>query len=249
MTMEKEKLDEIIENHVKWLQDEGGKRAYLRGADLRHADLCGADFYGADLRGADFYGADLREVDLYGADLRGAYLRHANLHHADLRHADLYGADLSHADLCGANLREAELEGVNLSHADLCYADLCGANLRHAELCHADLRHADLHGADLCETELEGANLPVGVYQIVGPGRCNRCTTYDVINDQIVCGCWNDGKGNHLDSFIKRIEMVYGPKRENPGSIHYAEYMAAVNFFKAMKELKENHDRQRNKGD
>ena len=155
MTMEKEKLDEIIENHVKWLQDEGGKRAYLRGADLRHADLCGANLHGADLRGADFY------------------------------------------------------------------------------------------GADLCETELEGANLPVGVYQIVGPGRCNRCTTYDVINDQVICGCWNDGKGNHLDSFIKRIEMVYGPYEESYHPIYYTEYMAAVNFFKAMKELKENHDRQK----
>lgn len=203
MTMEKEKLNEIIASHDRWLQDEGGKRADLRGADLRNADLCHANMHGADLREANLYGADLREVDLYGADLRGADLRHANL-----------------------------------SHADLCYADLCGANLRHAELCHADLRHADLYGADLCETELEGANLPVGVYQIVGPGRCNRCTTYDVINDQVICGCWNDGKGNHLDSFIKRIEEVYGPKRENPNSKYYAEYMSAVAFFKAIKELK-----------
>ena len=169
MTMEKEKLDEIIANHGRWLRDEGGKRAYLRGADLRHADLC--------------------------------------------------GADLSHADLCGANLREAELEGANLSHADL-------------------------YGADLCETELEGANLPIGIYQIVGPGSCNRCTTYDTINNQIICGCWDDGKGNHLDSFIKRIEEVYGPYEEGHHSIYYTEYMAAVNFFKAMKELKENHDKQ-----
>ena len=151
--MEQEKLNEIIENHVKWLQGDGGKRANLAGADL----------YGADLRGADLEGANLR-----GADLEGA-----------------------------------KLEGVNL-----------------------------------CMADLEGAELPIGVYQIVGPGSCNRCTTYDVINDQIVCGCWNDGKGNHLDSFIKRIEEVYGPKGENPDSIHYAEYMSAINFFRAMKELK-----------
>ena len=183
--MEKEELDKIIANHGRWLQDEGGKRAYLRGADLRHADLCGAYLREADLRGADLYGADLREVDLYGADLRGAYLRYANLHHADL---------------CGANLREAELEG---------------------------------------------ANLPVGVYQIVGPGSCNRCTTYDTINNQIICGCWDDGKGNNLDSFIKRIEEIYGPYEEGHNPIYYAEYMAVVNFFKAMKELKENHDRQK----
>ena len=97
---------------------------------------------------------------------------------------------------------------------------------------------ANLAGANLEGADLEGAKLPIGVYQIVGPGSCNRYTTYDVINDQIVCGCWNDGKGNHLDSFIKRIEEVYGPKGENPDSIHYAEYMGAINFFKAMKELK-----------
>ena len=138
--------------------------------------------------------------------------------------------------------KRADLSGANLYRADLSHADLCGANLRHAELCHADLRHADLYGADLCETELEGANLPVGVYQIVGPGSCNRCTTYDVINDQIVCGCWNDVKGNHLDSFIKRIEEIYGPKGEIPDSIYYAEYMSAINFFGAMKELNKSHD-------
>lgn len=102
----------------------------------------------------------------------------------------------------------------------------------------ANLAAADLYGADLCRASLEGANLPTGMYQVVGAGSRNRCTTYDVINDQIVCGCWNDGKGNHLDSFIKRIDEVYGPKGENPDSIHYAEYMFAINFFRAMKELK-----------
>ena len=168
MTMEKEKLDEIIENHGRWLRDEGGKRA-----DLSGANLCRADLREADLRGADLYGADL----------------------------------------CRANL---------------CEADLRGANLRHTNLCHANLRGADL----------EGANLPVGMYQIVGPGSYNRCATYDVINDQIVCGCWNDGKGNHLDSFIKRIEEVYGIKGEESKSVYYIEYMTAIDFFRAMKELK-----------
>ena len=180
--MEQEKLNEIVANHVKWLQDKGGKRANLAGADL--------------------YGANLRRADLCMADLRGA----------DLEGADLYGANLEGADLYGANLEGADLE----------WANLCRANL---------------HGAHLEGAELDGAELPIDVYQIVGAGSCNRCTTYDIINDQIVCGCWNDGKGNHLDSFIKRIEEVYGPKGENPDSIHYAEYMSAISFFKAMKEL------------
>lgn len=47
--MERNELNKIIENHMKWLNDkESGKRA-----DLRKADLSGADLRGADLRGAD----------------------------------------------------------------------------------------------------------------------------------------------------------------------------------------------------
>ena len=171
-----------------------------------------------------------KRADLAGADLRGT-----DLHGANLRGANLYGASLYGADLHGANLRGADLYGASLRGANLFHANLFHADLRHANLCHANLRGADL----------AGANLPVGIYQIVGTGSCNRCTTYDVINDQIVCGCWNDGKGNHLDSFIKRIEEVYGPYEESYHPIYYTEYMAAVNFFKAMKELKENHDRQK----
>ena len=50
----REKLNEIIESHGKWLRDEkGGKRADLRDADLRGADLRGADLRGAVLRDAD----------------------------------------------------------------------------------------------------------------------------------------------------------------------------------------------------
>ena len=144
------------------------------------------------------------------------------------KRAGLSGANLCEANLCEADLRGVYLYGADLRGADLCEASLRGANLRHTNLCHANLRGADL----------EGANLPVGMYQIVGPGSYNRCATYDVINDQVICGCWNDGKGNHLNSFIKRIEEVYGPKGENPNSKYYAEYMSAINFFRAMKELK-----------
>lgn len=122
--------------------------------------------------------------------------------------------------------------------AELSGANLIGANLRGADLWMANLHKANLYKADLRGASLEGAILPIGVYQIVGAGSYNRCTTYDTVNNQIICGCWDDGKGNHLDSFIKRIEEVYGPKGENPDSIHYAEYMSAVAFFKAIKELK-----------
>ena len=117
-------------------------------------------------------------------------------------------------------------------------ADLSGADLRRADLRRADLRRADLRRADLSGANLRGADLPTGFYQIVGAGSYNRCTTYDSINDQVVCGCWNDGAGNHLDSFEKRIEEVYGAKGEEPNLKYYTEYMSAVAFFRAMKELR-----------
>ena len=87
--MEKEKLDAIIESHGRWIHNEGGERANLRGADLREADL-----RGANLRGADLWRADLWRADLRRADLRGADLREVNLRGADLRGADLRGANL-----------------------------------------------------------------------------------------------------------------------------------------------------------
>lgn len=57
----------ILSEHKKWVNNEGGERADLCGADLR-----GANLGGANLRGADFRGANLRDANLGGADLRGA---------------------------------------------------------------------------------------------------------------------------------------------------------------------------------
>ena len=195
------------------------------------------------------HGRWLRDEGGKRADLSGANLYRAELCEAELCEADLCEADLCEADLCGANLYKANLEranliGANLHRANLIGADLEGADLAEANLCGANLHKANLDGANLIGANLEGTTMPIGIYQIVGPGSCNRCTTYDTINNQIICGCWDDGKGNHLDSFIKRIEEVYGPYEEGCHPIYYTEYMAAVNFFKAMKELKENHDKQ-----
>ena len=78
--MNTRRLQEILENHKKWLNGEDeGVRANLRGANLQHANL-----YSADLKRANLRGADLRDADLYGADLRGA-----DLYSADLRDANL----------------------------------------------------------------------------------------------------------------------------------------------------------------
>ena len=51
--MNEDKLKEILENHKKWLNNDGGESANLRYANLHGANLHGADLYDADLRGAD----------------------------------------------------------------------------------------------------------------------------------------------------------------------------------------------------
>ena len=58
--MEQKELNEILQLHKMWLNDEEGcKCANLRDADLRDADLQDADLWGANLQDADLRGADL----------------------------------------------------------------------------------------------------------------------------------------------------------------------------------------------
>ena len=67
--MTKEELKVVLDNHVKWLNGNGGNRADLSGANLRGANLRGANLHGANLRGANLSGAYLSMADLSGADL------------------------------------------------------------------------------------------------------------------------------------------------------------------------------------
>ena len=68
--MTQEELNEMLEKHKLWLADEeGGKRATPRYANLRDADLRDADLRYADLRDADLRGADLSGANLSGANL------------------------------------------------------------------------------------------------------------------------------------------------------------------------------------
>ncbi|HBJ9808069.1 pentapeptide repeat-containing protein [Listeria monocytogenes] len=99
--MKQEELDIILENHEKWLRDEGGERADLRCADLSNANLRHADLSNADLSNADLSNADLRE-----ADLREVNLSYANLRHADLSNADLREVNLSYANLNWVNWQD-----------------------------------------------------------------------------------------------------------------------------------------------
>ena len=69
-----------------------------------------------------------------------------------------------------------------------------------------------------------------------GAGSEQRYTYYDAINDHVICGCWDDDAGNHLDSFKKRIEVIYGPDGEEPNPAHYKAYRAAIQYFEACRE-------------
>ena len=121
--MTAEKLAEILENHKKWLANDGGCRANLGRANLSFADLSGANLGRADLSFADLSGANLGRADLSGASLIGADLSGANLVRADLSGASLSGANLSRADLSGAkglldtvNFMEAHFERVDCGY-------------------------------------------------------------------------------------------------------------------------------------
>ena len=167
------------------------------------------------------------------ANLRDAYLSGANLRGADLSDAYLSDANLSDANLSGANLRGANLRDANLSDANLSDANLSGADLRGA-----NLRGANLRGANLRDANLSGADLDKTYYQVVRIGSRRGTTTYCVDDDNVLCGCWNNYKGGTLEEFKTRVESVYGREGNNPNEQYYDEYMAAITFFAAMKEMK-----------
>ncbi|HEM0385649.1 TPA: pentapeptide repeat-containing protein [Listeria monocytogenes] len=62
--MKQEELDIILENHGKWLLNEGGERANLSNIDLKNTNLRFANLRLAYLRGADLRGVDLSDANL-----------------------------------------------------------------------------------------------------------------------------------------------------------------------------------------
>ena len=132
-----------------------------------------------------------------------------------------------------AYLRSADLSSADLSSADLSSADLRGADLRGA-----DLSGAYLSSADLSSANLSSADLDKTYYQVVRIGSRRGTTTYCVDDDNVLCGCWNNYKGGTLEEFKTRVESVYGREGNNPNEQYYDEYMAAITFFAAMKEMK-----------
>lgn len=149
--MDKNELQEILEQHQLWLDDNGGKRADLQGADLRNADL----------RNAELRGANLHSARLGGADLSFSDLSYANLRNADLHNVNLWGANLSEADLHSVDLSCADLNWVNLCHTDLSYANLYCTNLLNANLHSTILNGAILYNVKYnCNTNFLALQCP-----------------------------------------------------------------------------------------
>ena len=62
MTYTPKQLTEILANHQAWLDESGGQRA-----DLRGANLCGANLYGADLCGANLGDTQILQLGPLGS--------------------------------------------------------------------------------------------------------------------------------------------------------------------------------------
>lgn len=116
------------------LDNKGGPRIVLDGADLRHASLY--RFNAPD--------GSLNRVKLQGADVVGDYTR-----------AKLEGADLR-ADRLMGTFVEARMTGADLSGADIQMSDYRRAVLVNAKLVNTLVYGTDLRGADLTGADVSG---------------------------------------------------------------------------------------------
>jgi uncharacterized protein YjbI with pentapeptide repeats len=74
MTMEKEKLQNILKDHELWIESEGEE---AKTPDLRWANLSGINLERANLRGANLLGAYLEDANLSAVNLEKANLLNA----------------------------------------------------------------------------------------------------------------------------------------------------------------------------
>ena len=170
--MNQEELNQVIENHKHWLnqdrEDWQTMKANLSGADLREMDLQGVNLSYADLSDVDLSYANLEGVNLIKSKLCNTILKYSNLRGANLTEANLYGADLRFANLkntffIGTNLEDTNLRGANLTNADLSWSNLKYSNLKDANCMRSnfigsDFTRANLYGADFTKTNLCSVN-------------------------------------------------------------------------------------------
>ena len=189
--MDASQLKVILHDHERWVNSYGneGKRAVLKGANLRNVDLSGANLRAADLRGADFSGANLKGVELLWAvimspKVREEFKRAANgstlmgqdgpsismgssaamfeLQASRARESRDYALELERRATQIADLRDAIFLDTDLESANLSEADLRGANFTQANLKEADLSDALIGAIGILRkryTNLSGADL------------------------------------------------------------------------------------------
>jgi hypothetical protein len=111
-----EDIKGTLQSHASWVENPhgGGRRADLRGADLRHVNMEGADFRWADCRAADFSGSNLSKADFRHADLRGANFAGAVCIGTSFVNARMDGVNMASVDLRAAVLDYAHMPGINL---------------------------------------------------------------------------------------------------------------------------------------
>ena len=104
------------------------------------------------------------------------------------------------------------------------------ANLSRADLSRADLSDADLRGANLSRADLSRADLPKQIIQVGPIGSRKSQTVYNVTDDVVQCGCWNNYKGGSLEDFEARVRSEYTDNNK-----HFIEYMNAIAYFKLLR--------------
>ena len=128
--MTQERLNEILELHEKWLQNElGGKGANLSGLDLSGLDFSGRNLIKATFCNADLFGTNFYKANIYAAEFSGASFVSANLNKVDASYAYFIDSNFTDADMVGANLFKANFSKSKFVRTNICRANFAGANL------------------------------------------------------------------------------------------------------------------------
>jgi uncharacterized protein YjbI with pentapeptide repeats len=150
LIINQEQLDEMLENHKKYLKGTIKNRQSFVNLDFSKCDL---DFYGMDLTNADFSNSIMR-----GADFSGAMLDNATFSATNLIGANFEGALLNSTSFFGAGLSEANFFKADGHEPLFRGADIRDANFEKVTFRFADFFGAYAEGTDFTGSDLENAN-------------------------------------------------------------------------------------------
>jgi uncharacterized protein YjbI with pentapeptide repeats len=149
-------LQLILQEHLLWLQNKGGKRADLRYADFTGTNLIGVNLSYANLKGARMSSKDLRDIDFSYADLTDSDFSYSILTNVNFSNADLSDANMRYVIFKNTYMRYAILKNTDMNSADMSGADVINANLKDV-----DFSGAILKGVILKYSNLYNAKLPM----------------------------------------------------------------------------------------